>query len=74
MEITKDLRILKALEKKYNCLKIDKKYKYIISDITELENEILKKHNDFILILNNKVYTYKFISGCFNPYIVEYQE
>lgn len=72
MKIIKDLRTLKALEKRYKYLKIDKKYKYIISDITELENEILKKHNDFILILNDKLYTYKFISGCFNPYIVEY--
>lgn len=72
MKIIKDLRTLKALEKRYKYLKIDKKYKYITSDITELENEILKKHNDFILILNDKIYTYKFISGCFNPYIVEY--
>lgn len=72
MEIIKDLRTLKALEKRYKYLKIDKKYKYITSDITELENEMLKKHNDFILILNDKIYTYKFISGCFNPYIVEY--
>lgn len=72
MEIVQDLKIIKALEKKYTCLKIDKKYKYITSDISKLENEILKKHNDFIMILNDKKYTYKFVSGCFNPYIVEY--
>ena len=72
MEIVQDLRTLKALEKRYKYLKIDKKYKYITSDIAELENEILKKHNDFIMILNDKKYTYKFVSGCFNPYIVEY--
>jgi hypothetical protein len=71
MQIIKDLKILKALEKRYINLMIDKKYKYITSDIIKLEDEILRKHNDFIMILNNKKYTYKFISGCFNPYIVE---
>lgn len=64
MEIIKDLRILKAIGKKYG-IEFDKDYKYIISDIYNVPYEMEYK---------GEKYQYKFFSGCFCPYIIKVKE
>jgi len=61
MDIIKDFRILKAIEKKYN-LKFDKEFKYCISE------NISTTKNFYI---NNKEYKLIFLDGCFYPYLIQ---
>ena len=60
MKIIKDLRELKRLSNKYD-LKIDKTYKYILSDVSFSNERKLKKDGFNIM----------FFSGCFYPYLVK---
>lgn len=59
MNILKDLRIIKAICKKYN-MEYDKQYKYITKD-----------YNNNILLYKNDVYKLQYFDGCFYPYIIK---
>lgn len=62
MEIVKDLRVLKKLEKlSNNEWQFDRKYKYHIG----------KTYNNCkSLQIGNEYYTLQYIDGCFYPYCV----
>lgn len=62
MEIVKDLRILKVLEKlSNNEWKFDREYKYHIGETYVKTNAICYK---------DRIYKLKYVSGCFYPYCV----
>lgn len=58
MQIIKDLRILKALEKRSDW-RFDREFKYCTSGEN---NKVIYK---------NKTYKLKYFSGCFYPYCIE---
>ena len=58
MEIVRDLRVLKAIGKRFN-LEFDKKFKYCLKDESE-----------WIFIYKNKQYELKFFDGCFYPFLI----
>lgn len=59
VDLIKDLRILKAISKKYNFI-INKNFKYIINT-NDLDFKILE--------YKNKKYKMFYFAGCFNPYL-----
>jgi len=67
MKTITDLRILKAIGKRYN-LDFCSIYKYYIGDVYE-DNKGVSLPNKFNY--KNKVYELKYFSGCFNPYLIE---
>ena len=65
--VINDLRILKAIGKKYN-LDFDKDFKYYIGN-AYLDNKGNSLFNVFEY--KGKKYELKYFDGCFNPFLVE---
>lgn len=65
MKIIKDLRVLKAINRRYPYLKFDKDFKYEVGLDSGTNQEYIYK---------GKKYELKFFSGCFYPFIVEINE
>ena len=66
MQVIKDLRIIKAIAKKYN-LDFCRKYKYYVGDACKNNKG---KSLPYTFEHKEKTYKLKYFDGCFNPFLV----
>lgn len=66
MKVITDLRTLNAIARRYN-LKFDKEYKYCIDEGDSWERCFSRFE------YKGKKYKLQYASGCFYPYLVQYQ-